>query len=83
MSLLTGRLVNGGAAIDSLPKQEAPVSCEEADIENRFQEKVQEGCKIRHTYSILDYTRRDKLFLFVGVGVFTRFRGGSSTAAFG
>jgi hypothetical protein len=49
------------------------VSCEEADIENRFQEKVQEGCKIRHTYSILGYTRRDKLFLFVGVGVFTRF----------
>ena len=32
--------------------------------------KVQEGCKIRRTYGIFGYTRRDKLFIFVGVGVF-------------
>src|SRR5437899_7037131 len=32
--------------------------------------KVQEGCKIRLTYGIFGYTRRDKLFIFVGVGVF-------------
>jgi hypothetical protein len=25
--------------------------------------KVQEGCKIRRTYRILGYTRRDKLFI--------------------
>jgi hypothetical protein len=44
-------------------------TCEEAEIENDFQ-KVQEGCKIRRTYGIFGYTRRDKLFIFVGVGVF-------------
>src|SRR6266446_1096977 len=32
--------------------------------------KVQEGRKIRPTYGIFGYTRRDKLFIFVGVGVF-------------
>jgi hypothetical protein len=32
--------------------------------------KVQEGCKIRRTYGIFGYTRRDKLFTFVSVGVF-------------
>ena len=31
---------------------------------------MQEGCKIRRTYGIFGYTRRDKLFIFVGVGVF-------------
>jgi hypothetical protein len=31
---------------------------------------VQEGCKIRRIYGILGYTRRDKLFIFVSVGVF-------------
>src|SRR5437879_13857936 len=31
--------------------------------------KVQEGCKIRLTYGIFGYTQRDKLFIFVGVGV--------------
>jgi hypothetical protein len=32
--------------------------------------KVQEGCKIRRTYGIFGYTRRDKLFIFLDVGVF-------------
>src|SRR5258706_12376784 len=32
--------------------------------------KMQEGCKIRRTYRIFGYTRRDKFFIFVGVGVF-------------
>ena len=31
---------------------------------------MQEGCKICCTYGIFGYTRRDKLFIFVGVGVF-------------
>jgi len=31
---------------------------------------VQEGCKIRRTYGIFGYNRRDKLFIFVGVEVF-------------
>jgi hypothetical protein len=31
---------------------------------------VQEGSKIRRTYGSFGYTRRDKLFIFVGVGVF-------------
>jgi hypothetical protein len=51
-------------------RRSSPTRCEEAEIENDFQKKVQEGCKIRRTYGIFGYTRRDKLFIFVGVGSF-------------
>jgi hypothetical protein len=47
-------------------RRSSPTNCEEAEIENDFQKKVQEGRKIRRTYGIFGCTRRDKLFIFVG-----------------
>jgi hypothetical protein len=45
-------------------------TCEETEIENDFQKKCRKGAKFARTYGIFAYTRRDKLFIFVGVGSF-------------
>ncbi len=46
-----------------------PSSCEQAEIENDFQKKCRRR-KIRRTYGVFGYSRRDQFFIFVGVGVF-------------
>ena len=56
--------------IDSVLKQKSQAVAREDEVENDFQEKCTKGAKFARTSSIFGYTRRDKLFIFVGVGVF-------------
>ena len=47
---------------------------------------MHKGCEIRRTYGIFSYARRDKLSIFVGVGVFdpkVRFFGDSLAMVYG
>ena len=41
--------------------------CEEAEIGNCFNAECRKGAKIRRMHGIFGYTRRGKLFIFVGV----------------
>jgi hypothetical protein len=59
------RLVSSGEQIESVPNNKKSQGVRRGWNWKWFSRKVQEGCKIRRTYRIFGYTRRDKLFIFV------------------